>query len=171
MDLGRAHVAVAADADALAVVGRDHHGRVVEVAALLAPGEEGFDLLVGDLDLAQVLRVVAAAGVAGLVDAEQLEHEQVGVFFGHDLLRARDEGVVDVVVVHHGGDGAHVSSPKASIRWAMPTSLPSRPSRRSASKTVSHFTPRLGTKLLRMPCTAGDAPVSIELKQVTVRAG
>ena len=39
-DLGGSHVAVAADADALAVVGSDEQGRLVQVAALVAPGEE-----------------------------------------------------------------------------------------------------------------------------------
>ncbi len=53
----------------------------------------------------------------------------------------------------------------------MPTSRPLRPWRSSTSKIDSRRTPRRGAKFERMPCSAGVAPVSIEEKQTTVRAG
>ena len=53
----------------------------------------------------------------------------------------------------------------------MPTSRPRRPARSSTSKTDSRRTPSRGAKLERMPCSAGVAPVSIDEKQTTVRAG
>ena len=53
----------------------------------------------------------------------------------------------------------------------MPTSRPRRPSRSSTSKTDSRRTPSRGAKFERMPCSAGVAPVSIDEKQTTVRAG
>jgi hypothetical protein len=53
----------------------------------------------------------------------------------------------------------------------MPTSRPRRPSRSSTSKTDSRRTPRRGAKFERMPCSAGVAPVSIDEKHTTVRAG
>src|SRR3712207_426687 len=50
------------------------------------------------------------------------------------------------------------SSPKASMRCAMPTSLPLLPARRSASKTLSTFSPSLRTRFEVMPCSSGAAP-------------
>ena len=63
------------------------------------------------------------------------------------------------------------SSPKGSSRCAIPTSRPLRPSRSSTSKIDSLRTPSRGAKLERMPCSAGVAPVSIDEKHTTVRAG
>ena len=63
------------------------------------------------------------------------------------------------------------SSPNGSSRCAIPTSRPRRPSRSSTSKTDSLRTPSRGAKFERMPCSAGAAPVSIDEKQTTVRAG
>jgi hypothetical protein len=63
------------------------------------------------------------------------------------------------------------SSPNGSSRCAMPTSRPLRPSRPSTSKTDSQRTPSRGAKFERMPCSAGVAPVSIDEKHTTVRAG
>ena len=62
-------MAMAADPDPLTVIGGDDHRRAVEVAACLAPREERLDGAVGLLDLREVLGVVAAARVAGLVHA------------------------------------------------------------------------------------------------------
>ncbi len=53
----------------------------------------------------------------------------------------------------------------------MPTRRPFLPARSSVSNTDSQRTPRRGAKLERMPCSAGEAPVSIDEKQTTVRAG
>ena len=53
----------------------------------------------------------------------------------------------------------------------MPARRPRIPRCSSTPKIDSHFAPSEGTKLLRMPCTRGVAPVSIEVKAVTVRAG
>ena len=53
----------------------------------------------------------------------------------------------------------------------MPTSRPLRPPRSSTSNTDSQRTPSLGAKFERIPCSSGGAPVSIEEKQTTVRAG
>jgi hypothetical protein len=53
----------------------------------------------------------------------------------------------------------------------MPTRRPRRPLRSKTSKTDSRRTPRRGAKFERMPCSAGVAPVSIDEKQTTVRAG
>ena len=53
----------------------------------------------------------------------------------------------------------------------MPTRRPVRPSRSSTSNRLSTRTPSRGAKLERMPCSCGAAPVSIEEKQTTVRAG
>ena len=63
------------------------------------------------------------------------------------------------------------SSPNGSSRCAIPTSRPRLPSRSSTSKTDSQRTPSRGAKLERMPCSAGVAPVSIDEKHTTVRAG
>ncbi len=63
------------------------------------------------------------------------------------------------------------SSPNGSSRCAIPTSRPLRPWRSSTSNTDSTRTPRRGAKFERMPCSAGAAPVSIDEKQTTVRAG
>jgi hypothetical protein len=62
-------------------------------------------------------------------------------------------------------------SPNGSSRWAIPTSRPRRPWRSSTSKIDSLRTPSRATKFERMPCSAGAAPVSIDEKQTTVRAG
>ena len=62
-------------------------------------------------------------------------------------------------------------SPKGSSRWAMPTRRPRRPWRSSTSNTDSRRTPSRGAKLERMPCSPGVAPVNIDEKQTTVRAG
>ena len=53
----------------------------------------------------------------------------------------------------------------------MPTSLPFMPARRSAANTESVRTPSRATKFDLIPCSAGVAPVSIDEKQTTVRAG
>ena len=53
----------------------------------------------------------------------------------------------------------------------MPTRRPRRPARSSVSNTDSRRTPSRGAKFERMPCSAGEAPVSIDEKQTTVRAG
>ena len=63
------------------------------------------------------------------------------------------------------------SSPNGSSRWAIPTRRPRRPWRSSTSKIVSLRTPKRATKFERIPCSAGVAPVSIDEKQTTVRAG
>ena len=63
------------------------------------------------------------------------------------------------------------SSPNGSSRWAIPTSRPERPSASSTSNTDSVRTPSRGAKLERIPCSAGEAPVSIDEKHTTVRAG
>jgi hypothetical protein len=49
--------------------------------------------------------------------------------------------------------------------------MPTRQAEGTTSKMDSHFTPSEGTKFDAMPCTRGGAPVSMEEKQVTVRAG
>ena len=63
------------------------------------------------------------------------------------------------------------SSPNGSSRWAIPTRRPRRPSRSSTSNSDGTRTPSRGAKFERMPCSRGSAPVSIEEKQTTVRAG
>ena len=63
------------------------HGGVLEESALPAPRQERLDLRVGLLDLREVLVVVGAARVAGLVHAEQLEHQQFGVVLEQHALR------------------------------------------------------------------------------------
>ncbi len=63
------------------------------------------------------------------------------------------------------------SSPNGSSRWAIPTSRPRRPCASRTSKIDSTRTPSRGAKFERMPCSEGEAPVSIEEKQTTVRAG
>ena len=103
--LGRGPVAVAADADALAVVGQHADGHAVEPApALGQPADERLELAVGRLDVLEVLVVVRAAHVAGLVDGERLHDEQVGVLGLDDLAGLVAQGAVDLVVGHHRGD-------------------------------------------------------------------
>ena len=63
------------------------------------------------------------------------------------------------------------SSPNGSSRCAMPTRRPRLPARSRVSNTDSQRTPSRGAKLERMPCSAGVAPVSMDEKQTTVRAG
>ncbi len=164
------HVPVSADANTLPVVRGDQDSGVVQEAALFTPAQKLLDLAVGGLDLGQVLGVVAAPGVAGLIHAEQLQGQQVRVTCSITALalatRASSISSLWVTAVT-----VSTSSPKASTRWAIPTSFPDMPDARSESKMDSHFTPRLGTKLLRIPWTLGGAPVNMELNPVTVRAG
>jgi hypothetical protein len=61
---------VAADPPALAVVGHQHHGRAVELAALVEEGEEVADAAVGVGELVEVLGVADAAHVAELIRGE-----------------------------------------------------------------------------------------------------
>jgi hypothetical protein len=53
----------------------------------------------------------------------------------------------------------------------MPTSLPTFPRRRKTSKMLSTLRPNFRTRFEAMPCLSGAAPVSIEEKHTTVRAG
>ena len=138
----------------------------------LEEGEEVAHVAVGLLELVEVLAVAHAAHVAELVGGEQLEHEQVGVL-ALDHPRAprrssewsiRSVGCTEVTA-------RTTSSPNGSSRCAIPTSRPRRPLRSSTSKTDSQRTPSRGAKLDRMPCSAAAAPVSIDEKQTTVRAG
>ena len=99
-------VAVPADAAPLPVVGGDDDGRALEVALVAAPAEERLQQPVGLLDAFEVLGVVAAAGVAGLVDGQRLQHEQRGVLGPQHLARAGCERLVDLLVGGDGGDGA-----------------------------------------------------------------
>ena len=129
-------------------------------------------MAVGLRDLVEVLGAAHAAHVAELVGGEQLEHQQIGVLLlhhpsalGHERVgRSREVGCTEVTE-------RTTSSPKGSSRCAIPTSRPRRPWRSSTSKTDSRCTPSRGAKFERMPCSAGVAPVSIDEKQTTVRAG
>ena len=130
------------------------------------------DAPVGLGELVEVLGAAHAAHVAELVGRQQLEHEQVRVLLRRPpgaprrpaSGRSRAVGCTDVTE-------RTTSSPNGSSRCAIPTSRPRRPSRSSTSKTDSLRTPSRGAKFERMPCSAGVAPVSIEEKQTTVRAG
>ena len=53
----------------------------------------------------------------------------------------------------------------------MPTSLPTFPRRRKTSKMLSTFKPSFRTRFEAIPCLSGAAPVNIEEKHTTVRAG
>ena len=123
------------------------------------------------LELVEVLAVAHAAHVAELVGGQQLEHEQVGVLPldhlggpAHSEWSIRSVGCTDVTALT-------TSSPNGSSRCAIPTSRPRRPWRSSTSKTDSQRTPSRGAKFECIPCSCGAAPVSIDEKQTTVRAG
>jgi len=88
-------VAVAADASALAVIGHQDHGGVVESPALVQEGEEVADLAIGLGELVEVLGAADAAHVAELVASEQLEDEQVGVLLLHHPAGLGTQRVVD----------------------------------------------------------------------------
>ncbi len=53
----------------------------------------------------------------------------------------------------------------------MPTSRPTFPCLLKTSKMLSTLSPSLRTRFDRIPCFSGDAPVNIDEKQTTVRAG
>ena len=101
-------MAVPADADALPVVRRDQDCCAVQIADGVAPAQEFLDDAVALFDLGQVFGVVAASGVTGLVDAEQLQDEQVGVIALDDGPGPGGERVVDLVVVGDSGHGFDV---------------------------------------------------------------
>ena len=163
---------MAADPATLAVVGHQDHGGAVELAALLEEGEEVADAAVGLGELVEVLGAAHAAHVAELVGGEQLEHEQVGVLLVDHAPRLGRERAVDL-----GRSAAPTSRsgppPRRTGRAGArcPRAGRGGPSRSSTSKTDSRRTPSRGAKLERMPCSAGVAPVSIDEKQTTVRAG
>ena len=164
-------MAVPADADALAVVGGDEDRGVVEVAALAAPGEEGLDLRVGLLDLAQVLVVVAAARVAGLVDAQQLQHQQLGVVVEQGALRLRDQRVVDLVVVHDGGDRSHVVVPERIDEVRDADEAAGHPVAPQHVEERLALHPEAGNEVAVHAVRLGRRAGEHRAKQVTVRAG
>ena len=88
-------MAVAADPAALAVVGHQDHGRVLELSPALEEREELPHPPVGLGQLVEVLRAPHAPHVAELVGGEQLEHEQLGVLLVDHPARLGCERAID----------------------------------------------------------------------------
>jgi hypothetical protein len=101
-------VAVAADADTLAVVSGYDNRRVFQIAFALAPAQKLLDNRVRRFDVLQVFAVVAAARVAGLIDTDELDHQQIGIILTKHLFGEVRQSVIDLFVVHDGRYCANV---------------------------------------------------------------
>ena len=93
-----------ADAAALAVVGHEDHGGVIEADALVEEREELAHAAVCLGELAEVFRAAHAADVAELVGGQQLQDEQVGVVLLHHPPRLGGERAIDLARRLHRGD-------------------------------------------------------------------
>ncbi len=162
---------MSADAAPLAVVGHQDHGGALELAALLEEGEEVADVTVGMRHLLEVLRAAHTADVAELVRGEELEHEQVGVLLLDHATPLGAERAVDLGSRLHGADGSHDVLPERVEQMRDPHESP------TAAVRLEHVEDRLhphaepGGEVRAHAVLLGAAPVSIEEKQTTVRAG
>ena len=123
VNLGWRHVPVTADADALAMVGGYQNGGFFQVSNIGAPAEELLYDPVGLFNLGEVLRVVAATGVTGLVYAEELKHQQVRVIALYQCAGPRDKRMVDLIVVSDRRHRLDVPLPKCVNKVRNPHQL------------------------------------------------